>query len=145
MNNLSCYSCSSVDNPCLSGDYITLSEPDRAGGFETTGHAKCDIDYLDNIEGWYRFDGKAGTRMANKCVPVRRCGTNAPGWFHGDHPEDEDEGEVNGTVCFHWKNDCCHWKTQVKVRYCAGGFYLYYLQQDPWGGCSFRYCGNGKG
>lgn len=134
-----------TDNPCLSGDYITLSEPDRAAGFLTReGHAECDRTDLEEEEAWYRFTGEAGTRMAKKCVPVGRCGTNAPGWLNGTHPEDEDEGVVNRTVCFHWKNDCCHWKTAVKVRSC-GGFYLYYLKRDPWGGCSYRYCGNGKG
>lgn len=134
-----------ADNPCLSGDYITLSEPDRAAGFLTRkGHAECDRTDLEEEEAWYRFTGEAGTRMAKKCVPVGRCGTNAPGWLNGTHPEDEDEGVVNRTVCFHWKNDCCHWKTAVKVRNC-GGFYLYYLKRDPWGGCSYRYCGNGKG
>ncbi|XP_078354329.1 pancreatic secretory granule membrane major glycoprotein GP2-like isoform X3 [Oculina patagonica] len=132
------------NNPCLSGDYIKLSEPDRAAGYLTKGPGECDRTDLNEEEAWYRFTGKAGTLMANKCVPVRRCGTNAPGWLNGSHPQDEKEGEVNRTVCFHWKNDCCHWRTQIKVRYC-GEFFLYYLKRDPWGGCSYRYCGNGKG
>lgn len=134
-----------TENPCLTGNYIELSDPDRAAGYLTpAGHAKCDMRDLDEQQAWYRFTGKAGTRMAKKCVPIKRCGTSAPGWLNGSHPEDEDEGEVNRTVCFHWKNDCCHWKTKIKVRNC-GSFYLYYLKRNPWGGCSFRYCGNGKG
>lgn len=133
-----------TDNPCLSHYYVTLSEPTRAAGYLTPkGHAKCDRKDLDAEEGWYRFSGSAGSRMAKRCVPVRRCGTNAPGWLDGSHPY-EYEGVVNRTVCFNWKNDCCHWKSEVKVRNC-GSFYLYYLKRDPWGGCSYRYCGNGKG
>lgn len=83
--------------------------------------------------------------MANKCVPINHCNTNAPGWLNGSHPQNEDEGEVMRTVCFHWKNDCCHWKTQIKVRIC-GGFYLYYLKKNALGDkFNYRYCGNGGG
>jgi len=132
-------------NPCITGDYIELSEPDRAAGHLTNGYARSDQRDLAEEQGWYRFTGKAGTRMAKKCVPTQRCGASATGWLNGSHPEDEDEGVVIRTVCFHWKNDCCHWKVQVKVRNC-GGFYLYYLKRDPFvGDCSYRYCGNGQG
>lgn len=83
--------------------------------------------------------------MAKKCVPINRCGTGATGWLNGSLPESEDEGAVNGTVCFNWKNDCCYWETQVKVRNC-GHFYLFLLKRDhPKAKCDFRYCGNGGG
>ena len=83
--------------------------------------------------------------MANKCVPINHCNTNVPGWLNGSHPQNEDEGAVMRTVCFHWKKDCCHWKTQIKVRKC-GGFYLYYLKKNALGDkFNYRYCGNGGG
>ena len=135
-----------TENPCLTGHYIKLSEPDRAAGYPTTGNEKCDQSDFDEKEAWYRFHGKAGCRMAEKCVPTKHCDTSAAGWLNGSHPRYEDDGEVNRTVCFRWKNDCCHWKSRVKVRNC-GNFFLYYLKRNPWKGssCSYRYCGNGDG
>ena len=85
--------------------------------------------------------------MAEGCVPAKHCSSGAAGWLNGSHPRDEDEGAVNRTVCFRWKDDCCKRKIQIKVRKCAGNFFLYLLKRNPWKkvSCSYRYCGNGEG
>ena len=75
--------------------------------------------------------------MPTTCPPVRRCGTHAPGWIKGHHPSVAD-GEVTREVCYHWTNDCCRWKNNIKVKNC-GAFFVYELQKTPV--CSLRYCG----
>ena len=78
--------------------------------------------------------------MSNECVPPYHCGTHAPGWLLGAHPEVSD-GVVTRTVCFSWRNKCCRWRSQISVRNC-GDFYVYKLQRAP--KCKLRYCGVGK-
>ena len=41
--------------------------------------------YLDagDLNGWYRFQGQAGTKMATSCVPFKRCGGQRPGGLKG--------------------------------------------------------------
>ena len=55
----------------------------------------------------------------------------------GQHPSVAD-GEVTREVCYHWLNNCCRWKNNIKVKNC-GAFYVYELEQTPV--CSLRYCG----
>ena len=74
-------------------------------------------------------------------VQVNRCSSHAPGWLSTAHPS-EDDGIVNGTVCFHWFSSCCHWLTNIRVRNCSE-FYVYELGPPPT--CRLRYCGNGGG
>ena len=82
--------------------------------------------------------------MAKRCVPNMRCGAEAPGWLKGDHPS-EKEGIVNRTVCFHYGDDCCFWRSKVQVRNCSG-LYVYRLKRVVQGAYEkYRYCGNGKG
>ena len=40
-------------------------------------------------DGWYRFDGEAGERLAdNTGAPSwEDCGTSRVGWLFGSHPE----------------------------------------------------------
>ena len=76
--------------------------------------------------------------MLTTCIPTRHCNTHAPGWlFNGTHPELH-EGIVPRRVCFHWSNDCCYFKTNIRVRSC-GSFYAYELGSPS--GCQLRYCG----
>lgn len=83
--------------------------------------------------------GLAGDRMPDTCVPSYHCGTHAPGWLRGVHPE-VSEGVVSRTVCFTWCNKCCRWRSRILVRNC-GDFYVYKLQRAP--KCKLRYCGVG--
>ena len=85
--------------------------------------------------------GETGDKIPESCVPMRRCGTLAPGWLDGKHPTVKD-GKVIRQVCYHWSDNCCHWKNNITIRNC-GDFYVYKLEKPP--ACHLRYCGNGKG
>ena len=88
--------------------------------------------------GWYRFEGDAGTRMLSKCVDRGKCGTTYPGWLDGAHPTME-EGEVPRTVYFGaYPDDCYKASKNIEVKYCST-YYVYKLDGTP--GCNERYCG----
>lgn len=55
------------------------------------GPPKCDHwvqnpSFKDNNR-WYRFTGKAGQAMPEKCVDPFKCQTFLSGWMDGKHPE----------------------------------------------------------
>ena len=85
----------------------------------------------------------AGNRMLDTCPSLKRgslfqCGAEYQGWLNGTHPE-EDEKEVNRTVCFSRYNNCtCDYPKAIKVRNC-GQYYVYLLNGVP--KCNQRYCG----
>lgn len=100
---------------------------------EYGGGYSCDL----GLQGWYRFTGQGGVRMAETCVPVLRCNTAAPMWLNGSHPSSS-EGIVSRTACAHWSGHCCLWSTQVQVKACPGGYYVYNLTEPP--ECNLAYC-----
>lgn len=117
--------------------YTVFNSFDRAIGNTAQNSLKCDQrDLPGNL--WYRFLGAAGNAMPTSCVPVRRCGTHAPGWMVGSHPSLR-YSLVTRKVCYHWSGSCCRWSNNIKVRNC-GGFYVYQLPKTPV--CWLRYCGN---
>ena len=115
-------------------NYTVLSEADRAQG-NTVNNSLCD-DGL--VPGWYRFQGAAGDRMADKCVRMYRCGTEYPGWLNDLHPTVA-QGVVTRRVCVHRSGDCCYERFIIKVKNCSS-YYVYELQTLPL--CPERYCGN---
>ena len=119
-------------------NYTVLSDGNRAEG-NAVYNASCDYSL---VLGWYRFQGAAGDRMADKCVLMYRCGTEAPGWLNGSHPTVA-EGVVTRQVCFHYWGDCCFWSNVIKVKNCSS-YYVYELQKPPLStaDCPYRYCGN---
>ena len=119
-------------------NYTVLDEADRAqeSVLLRLSHPRCDRDNL--TLGWYRFQGAAGDQILEKCVPVNRCGTHAPGWLSGTHPTVA-EGVVTRKVCYHWTYSCCHWSNNIAVKNC-GAFFVYELQKTP--NCHLRYCGS---
>ena len=118
--------------------YKVLSGADRSQGNAWHSYSpRC--DGWDLTQGWYRFQGAAGDRMTDKCVPINHCGTAAPGWLSGTHST-VNEGVVSRKVCYHWRYNCCRWSNNIKVKNC-GAFYVYQLQRTPL--CYSRYCGNG--
>lgn len=120
--------------------YRVLRGSDRSQSYEHKNiqgaKPKCDRRLA---KAWYRFMGLAGNRMPETCVSSYHCGTHAPGWLRGVHP-DVSEGVVSRTVCFTWRNKCCSWRSTILVRNC-GNFYVYKLQRAP--KCKLRYCGVG--
>ena len=115
-------------------NYTVLSEADRAQG-NTVNNSLCDCGL---VTGWYRFQGAAGDRMADQCVPRYRCGTERPVWLNGLHPTVA-EDVVTRKVCYHMWDDCCRWSHIIKVKNCSS-YYVYELHRTL--GCPFRYCGN---
>ena len=123
-------------DPCNPGSYKVFDAYDRLVGNSDQSSVKCDQQHVA-LPDWYRFTGEAGDQMPTKCPKTLRCGTHAPGWLSGAHPSVAD-GVVNREVCYHWSNNCCRWKNNIKVKNC-GNFYVYELQKPP--ACSLRYCG----
>ena len=116
-------------------NYTVLSEADRA-----QGNAVRDSKEDDGlVTGWYRFQGAAGNRMADKCVLAFRCGTVSPGWLNGTHPT-VTEGVVTRTVCYSGYSGCCWYSNISKVKNCSS-YYAYELLRTFTLSPS-RYCGN---
>ncbi|KAL9963299.1 hypothetical protein ACROYT_G032486 [Oculina patagonica] len=113
-------------------NYQTLSDAGRKETYETVSY-QCDY----NLNGWYRFQGAAGTRMATSCPSEERCDTTSPGWLDGAHPTVA-EGTVTRKVCFHMLGSCCSMKSFIQVKNC-GSYYIYSLVPTPQ--CNMRYCG----
>jgi len=112
--------------------YSSLTSGNRKTTYVSKSYL-CD----SNLNGWYRFQGAAGTRMPTSCPLKDRCDTSATGWLNGGHPTVA-AGKVTRQVCFHWYSGCCSWSTSIEVRNC-GSFYVYHLSSTP--DCSLRYCG----
>jgi len=122
-------------------NYTVLSEADRAQGHIVMNASNYKSDRSDLVPGWYRFQGAAGDRMADKCVPMDHCGTRYPGWLNGTHPTVA-EGAVIRGVCFHMSNNCCYWYIDIRVKNC-GAYFVYALPRLYYPYYS-RYCGNGR-
>ena len=91
-------------------------------------------------EGWYRFNGQAGSQMATKkdVASKNLCGTAAPGYINlEDHPNVDEGKSQDVEVCFYWWQPCWRTKT-VKVANCSD-FYVYRLPSAP--DYESRYCG----
>ncbi len=97
----------------------------------------CDQDV--NWVGWYRlFIRGQSVQMPDTCVDQLSCGTHAPLWMNGLHPQIED-GVVTRSVCGHWLNNCCYFKSNpIKVKACPGGYYVYEFVRAV--NCYLAYC-----
>ena len=122
-------------------NYTVLSEADRAQGHFVFNASDYRCDWLDLVPGWHRFQGAAGDRMADKCVPEKRCGGSMSGWLNGTHPS-IDEGVVTRGVCFSSLYHCCNWFQNIRVNNC-GTYFVYELPRPHSMSCALRYCGDG--
>ena len=118
-------------------NYTVLSEADRAQGHISSNYRS---DRSDLVPGWYRFQGAAGDRMADKCVPMDHCGTQYPGWLSGAHPTVA-EGVVIRRVCLSAEK-CCYRYLNIRLKNC-GAYFVYALPRLYYS--PSRYCGNGSG
>ncbi|XP_041099468.1 uncharacterized protein LOC121310232 isoform X2 [Polyodon spathula] len=123
----------SCADPCH--QYKVLDEPWRSTHFPVAvpSDPKCDRD----LKGWYRFLADESARMPEACVPVYRCGTDAPMWLNGSHPLERD-GIVIRQSCGQWNSKCCYFKTTIHVKACPGNYHVYKFQGTP--GCNLAYC-----
>ncbi|KAL9963301.1 hypothetical protein ACROYT_G032488 [Oculina patagonica] len=115
-------------------NYQTLSDAERKETYSSVHPYQCD----DNLDGWYRFEGAAGTQMATTCPPTNRCGTYSPGWLSNGHPTVAD-GTVIRRVYFHRSGDCWRDSLSIQVKNCSS-YYIYNLR--PPLRCDARYCGS---
>ena len=130
ITNSTIFNFSFLDAECTS--YSSLTSGDRKTTYIRMSD-QCD----NNLNGWYRFQGAAGTRMPTSCPPTERCDTYATGWLNGGHPAVAD-GKVTRQVCFHYSSNCCYLTRNIEVRNC-GSFYVYHFNGTP--SCDQRYCG----
>ncbi|KAM4632531.1 uncharacterized protein O3C94_019061 [Discoglossus pictus] len=93
----------------------------------------CDTD----LQGWYRFQGANEHQIPEYCVPRYTCGASMPMWINGSHPTFE-EGIVSRTACANWGGNCCLWSSNISVRACPGGYYVYKLNRTST--CHSAYC-----
>ena len=124
-------------------NYTVLSEADRAQGQIVINASNYICDWDDLVPGWYRFQGAAGDRMADKCVPEGHCSTRYPVWLSGAHPT-VSEGLVTRKACFHlaWSKSCCCCFAYNGIRIKNCGTYFVYELKSVYS-CPARFCGNG--
>ncbi|XP_051816274.1 oncoprotein-induced transcript 3 protein isoform X2 [Acanthochromis polyacanthus] len=124
-------------DPCSA--YISLNEPWRNTDYhvnQSSGVPLCD----SHVSGeWYRFTGMAGDAMPTFCVSENHCGTHAPIWLNGSHPQLH-EGIVSLPVCASFNDNCCQWNASVDVKACPGGYFVYRLPRPSV--CFHVYCGH---
>ena len=112
-------------------NYQSLTDGTRKYDY-ITANSKCD----DTLNGWYRFQGAAGTKMVTTCPPMSRCDTTLPVWLNGDHPTVAD-GKVTRQFCIHIAGNCCYNSINIRVKNC-GSYFIYQLHYP--GRCNARYC-----
>ena len=121
-------------------NYTVLDKADRAKGYkESKGNYRCDRD--DLVLGWYRFQGAAGDRMAEKCVPENHCGGRWSSWLSARYPSIA-EGVVSRRVYFSSSYTCWDWHEDIRIKNC--GSYFVYELSTPYFICPARFCGNGS-
>ena len=98
------------------------------------GDAKCDSSLA---EGWYRFEGAAGTKVPTTRVQAFRCDADWSLWLKGAEPTVEDS-EVSRLVCFSDRPKGCKYRINILVKNC-GSYFIYKLRSLR--GCNSRYCG----
>lgn len=113
-------------------NYISLTDGTRKYNYVTV-NSKCD----DTLNGWYRFQGAGGTKMATTCpVSMNKCDASFPAWLSEDHPTVA-EGAVRRKVCIRRFGNCCDDWIFIQVKKCSS-YYIYKLLYP--GVCNTRYC-----
>ena len=126
-----------VLDPCSA--YISLNEPWRNTDYHVN-HSSGGVPLCDSLLSgeWYRFTGMAGDAMPTFCIQENHCGTHAPIWLNGTHPQPQD-GIITLPVCASFNDDCCRWNGSADVKACGGGYYVYRLPRPSV--CFHVYCG----
>ena len=104
---------------------------------DKTGHS---LNPHGFTPGWHSFSPIIGGAMPEKCTSQYYCGTSAPGWLKGSHPNVIGQ-KISRTVCFSWRGNCCNWQASVEVINC-GQYYIYNLPNTP--DCILAYCARGQ-
>ncbi|XP_067944513.1 oncoprotein-induced transcript 3 protein-like [Watersipora subatra] len=100
----------------------------------------CDQGSLNRI--WFRFIEEAGTRMLNKCPPLKSCGSHVAMWTDSEHPT-EVGVESSGMAYGSWNTGCktSSWTTSLKIMKCSSepSDFIYKSMNNY--GCSMSFCG----
>ena len=116
----------------ICNDYQPLKDGTRKYDYITV-NSKCD----DTLNGWYRFQELAGTKMVTKChVSINKCDASFPAWLSEDHPTVA-EGTATRKVCIRRNGNCCFDSVKIQVKNCSS-YYIYKLLNP--GSCNTRYC-----
>ena len=122
----------SLVDVCHWQHYQNLTDVKRRYDYETQGYGECDR----TLNGWYRFQGAAGTKMVTTCPPMYRCDAAFPIWLSGGHSTVA-EGTVTRNVYINKNRNCYLEPFPIQVKNC-GSYYIYNL--TPLGSCPARYC-----
>ena len=109
-----------------------MTDAERKYDYKTQDYDKCD----NTLNGWYRFQGAAGTKMVTTGPPRDRFDAYYPIWLSGSHPTVA-EGKVTRNVCINKLGDCCYDLLFIQLKNC-GSYYIYNLINP--GICNARYC-----
>ncbi|CAF0860362.1 unnamed protein product [Adineta steineri] len=124
---------SSLPPQCL--NYTSITDGTR----RTTNTyilAETDNTYFSKTRTWVRFEGDAGTRIAESTVPSNRCGSEGAGWLK--HPQEPEIGEtVTQTACFNMLGMSCIWPVKIPMTNCDGFFVYGLVAPAP---SNARYC-----
>ncbi|XP_044129854.1 uromodulin-like, partial [Bufo gargarizans] len=119
-------------DPCFT--YTTLNDPTRSTSYYDYYYYYYYYSYYGRsdyyLSGWYRFEGSGGSRLANFCPSEGSCYIRYPMWMNGTHPVPSD-GIVNRTICTSYSGYCCSFTSDIKIKACPGGFYVYKFSTPP--------------
>lgn len=120
---------------CSNTTYKSINEPRRSTKAVWKAGEKplCDRGLL---LGWYRFTSYTGGKIPEWKVPEDHCGTQAPVWLNGKHPEIKGENVVR-EACIHVLGDGCWERFDINITNC-GDYFVYYLR--PFYYCAVAYC-----
>ncbi|UJR32597.1 hypothetical protein I4U23_020057 [Adineta vaga] len=104
--------------------YTSITDATRRTN-NTNMNAETDHSFFSSTPVWVRFEGAAGTRLADYSVPYNRCGSEGAGWLK--HPTEPEVGEtINQKACFNWSGMSCIWPEKIPQTNC-GDFFVYAL------------------
>ena len=137
-----------VDAGICQSNFTTIEDIRRSTAYRvdtTSGKPLlCDRGFIKDYT-WYRFDSSAGSEMPTTKPDFWRCGTYAPIWMDGSHPQ-ELEKPVSRKACVNLPYVPpigCGISYTIQVIKCKEAnvnkeFYLYQLKEP--GYCSLAYC-----
>lgn len=127
---------SQVSDPCK--NYKTIDNPYRSTNYSINpgDPALCDSNL---VAGWYRFINEVGGKMPETAPDPYHCGTVAPMWIRGTHPDVANtEKIVELCTNIRGRNKGCSLQPQdLSVKNC-GSYFVYKLFRTY--GCSMAYC-----
>jgi len=119
-------------DPCK--DYTAIDDYQRSTGFILPTNSKTKPNDRRLKSGWYRFTSPAGGMMPTTAPPERGCGSLAPVWLKGNHPDDVGDDVTLKSCVKVGKNDCAKYASDIKIEKCSQNnkeYYVYQLKPTP--------------